>query len=171
MHPIFAERLGLVVGSTNVGTQKIDGITLETYGMVVAVFSMTNQAKRVKFFKETFLMANVSPDVILEMPFFTLSGANIDFPKRELWLRSYTIEKVLSTTKRVELVKKKKFAATALDSGHETFIIHIASLECSNQKDGIYSSYIAQIAALVANEAFTSISIKYSKFVDVFLRH
>ena len=84
MHPAFAERLGLVVQTTNIGTQKIDGTTLETYGMVVAAFSVTDQTNRVRFFEETFLVANVSPDVVLEMPFLTLSSANIDFPKREL---------------------------------------------------------------------------------------
>ena len=84
MHPAFAERLGLVVRTTNVGAQKIDGTTLETYEMVVAAFSVTDQANRVKFFEEIFLVANVSPDVVFGMPFLTLSGADVDFPKREL---------------------------------------------------------------------------------------
>ena len=99
MHPAFAERLGLVVRTTNVGAQKIDGTTLETYGMVVAAFSVIDQADRVRFFEETFLVANVSPDVVLGMPFLTLSGADVDFPKRELRWRSYTTEKALPTTK------------------------------------------------------------------------
>ena len=42
MHPAFAERLGFMVQATNVGAQKIDGTTLETYGMVVAAFSVTD---------------------------------------------------------------------------------------------------------------------------------
>ena len=84
MHPAFAERLGLVVRTTNVGAQKIDGTTFETYEMVVAAFSMTDQANRVRFFEETFLIANVSLDVVLEMPFLILSNADVDFPKREL---------------------------------------------------------------------------------------
>ena len=84
MHPAFAERLGLVVQTTNVGAQKINGTTLETYGMVVAAFSVTDQANRVRFFEETSLVANVSPNVVLGMPFLTLSSANINFPKKEL---------------------------------------------------------------------------------------
>ena len=84
MHPTFAKRLGLVIQTTNVGAQKIDGTTLETYGMVVAVFSITSQVNRVRFFEETFLVANVSPDMVLGIIFFTQSGANVDFPKREL---------------------------------------------------------------------------------------
>ena len=84
IHPAFAERLGLMMQATNVGTQKINGITLETYEIMVAVFSVTDQANRVKFFEETFLVTNISPDVVLGMPFLTLSYANIDFQKREL---------------------------------------------------------------------------------------
>ena len=84
MHPAFAERLGLVVRTTNVGAQKIDGTTLETYEMVVAAFSVTDQADRVRFFEETFLVANVSPDEVFGMPFLTLNGAHVNFSKREL---------------------------------------------------------------------------------------
>ena len=84
MHPVFAERLGLIVQTTNVGTKKIDGTILETYGMIVTVFSVTDQADRVRFFEKIFLIANVSLDVVLKMPFLTLSSADVDFLKREL---------------------------------------------------------------------------------------
>ena len=84
IHLIFAKRLGLVIQTTNVGAQKIDSTTLETYKMVVAAFSVTDQANRVRLFEETLLVANVSPDVVLGMPFLILSGADVDFLKREL---------------------------------------------------------------------------------------
>ena len=47
-------------------------------------------------------------------------------------------------------------------------MIHVASLESPSQEDDIHPSHKAQIAALVANEAPTSIPIKYSDFADVF---
>ena len=84
MHPAFAERLSLVMQATNVDAQKIDGSTLETYGMVVATFSVTDQADRVRFFEETFLVVNVSPDVVFGILLLTLRGADIDFLKKEL---------------------------------------------------------------------------------------
>ena len=71
--------------TTNVGAQKIDGTTLETYGMMVAVFLVIDQADRIRFFEETFLVVNVSPYMILGMLFFTLNDVDVDFPKRELW--------------------------------------------------------------------------------------
>ena len=138
----FAERLGLVVQTTNIGTQKINGTTFETYGMVVAVFSVTNQANKIKFFKETFLVANISPNVVLGMLFLTLSGADVNFPKRKLWWRSYIIEEVFPTTKRVELVGKKEFAAASFDPGYETFVVHVTSLKnpSSTQKGDVHLS-------------------------------
>ena len=95
---------------------------------------------------------------------------NVDFLKIELWWRSYTIEEALSTIKQVELVGKKEFAAAALDPGHETFVVHEASLESpsSTQKGDVHPFCRVQIAALVVNEAPNSISIKYSDFEDVF---
>ena len=168
MHPAFAKKLGLVMQTTNISAQKIDRTIFKTCAMVVAAFSVTNPANKVKFFEEIFLVTNISPDIFLGMFFFTLSGADIDFPKREFWWRSYTIEKAFLTTKQVELIRKKEFAAAALDLGHETFVIHIAFFDIHSQESNIHPSRRAQIAALVGNEAPTSISTEYFDFVDVF---
>ena len=71
--------------ATNVSAQKIDDTTLETYGMMVAAFSVTDQADKVRFFEKSFLVANVSPDMVLKMLFLTLSDADIDVLKKKLW--------------------------------------------------------------------------------------
>ena len=128
IHPTFAKQLGLPIRTIDVGAQKNDGITLDTHGMVVAAFSVVDKAIRVRFFEETFLVVNVSLEVVLGMPFLTLSGADVDFLGRELRWRTYTTDKALPTTRRVELVGKKEFAAAALDPEHKTYIVHVASL-------------------------------------------
>lgn len=51
---------------------------LDTYRMVVTAFSMINKANQIRFFKETFLVANISPEII------TLSGADVYFSVQEL---------------------------------------------------------------------------------------
>ena len=79
--------------------------------MVVAAFSVVDKANRVKFFKKTFLVADVSPKVVFEMLFFTLNGADVDFLGQELRWKTYTTKKALSTTRRIKLVDKKEFAA------------------------------------------------------------
>ena len=104
------------------------------------------------------------------MPFLILSGAVVDFPKKELQWRSYTIKKAFSTTKQVKLVRKKAFVAAAFDLVYETFVVHVACLKIpsSTQEVDVHPSYRPQIAALVTNKALTTIPTKYSNFADIF---
>ena len=44
VHPAFAKELGLPIRPTDMGAQKNDSTTLETYGMVVVAFSVENKA-------------------------------------------------------------------------------------------------------------------------------
>ena len=128
IHSAFAKKLHLPIRPINIEVQKIDGNMLDNYEMVVAAFLLKNKTNRVRFFEETFLVANVSPKVVLRMIFFTLSRADIDFSSRKLRWRTYTIEETLPTTRRVKLIGKKKFAAAILDPEHETYIVYIRSV-------------------------------------------
>ena len=58
---------------------------LNIYGMVVTAFLMINKTNQVKFFKETFLVANVSSEIVFKMSFLILNGADIDILDWELW--------------------------------------------------------------------------------------
>ena len=170
VHPSFVKQLGLSIRPTDVGAQKIDGTTLDTNGMVVAAFSVVDKANRVRFFEETFLVANVSPEVVLGMPFLTLSNADVDFSGRDLRWRTYTTEEALPTTRRVELVGKKEFAAAALDPEHETYVVHVASLSSAPLVASldVHPSRRPQISGLIAEEAPTKVPAEYSDFADVF---
>ncbi len=84
MSQAFAQQLDLKIRKINVGAQKIDGTTLETYGMVVSIFSVSDKDGRERFFKESFLLANVSPDIVLGIPFLIMNNANIDLQARDL---------------------------------------------------------------------------------------
>ncbi len=84
MSQAFVQQLGLKIRKTNIGAQKIDGTILETYGMVVFTFSVSDKDGRERFFEESFLLANVSPDIVLGMPFLTMSNANVDFQAQDL---------------------------------------------------------------------------------------
>ena len=44
IHPTFAKQLGFPIRPTDVEAQKIDGTTLDTYGLIVAVFSVEDKA-------------------------------------------------------------------------------------------------------------------------------
>ena len=184
IYPIFAKQLGLPIQSTDVGAQKIDGTTLDTHEMVVAAFSVVDKANQVRFFEETFLVANVGPEVVLGMPFLTLSGADVDFSGQELRSSTYTTEEALSTTRQVELVGKREFAAAALDPEYETYVVYVAFLDVypsrRSQISGliikealiasldVHPSRRPQISGLIAEEAPTKVSAEYSDLADVF---
>ena len=165
MTPGYALKLGLKVRPTDVGAQKIDGSTLETFGMVLASFQVEDTLGRARFFQETFLLADLSVEVVLGMPFLTLSNANIQFAQKELTWRSYTTAEALPTTKRVEIIDRKEFAKAALDEHVEAFVVHVTSLSLNSMS--IHPAREAQIASLVAEEV--KIPTEYSDFSDVFL--
>ncbi len=167
MSQAFAQQLGLKIRKTNVGTQKIDDTTLETYEMVVSTFSVLDKDGRERFFKESFLLADVRPDIVLEMPFLTMSNADVDFQARNLQWKFYTTEEVLPTTRRVELVGKKEFTVAALDLEHEAFVVHIAALSV-DLGDELHPSRRSQLVHLKADEAPTKVSSEYADFADIF---
>ena len=59
--------------------QKIDSITLDTYEIVVAIFSMIDKANYIKFFEITFLLANVNPKIVFGKTFFAFSSIDVNF--------------------------------------------------------------------------------------------
>lgn len=87
---IFTKELRLLIKPIGVRTQEIDGITLDTYRIVVATFLLTNKANQEKFFKEKFLVANVSLKVVFKIFFLTLNSINIDFLHWKLRWGNYT---------------------------------------------------------------------------------
>ena len=84
MTPTFAAKLGFSTQPTNDGAQKIDGSTLKIYGMTIAGFLIQNGLCKIRFFEETFLLADTSMEVVLRMPFLSLSNADEQFNTRNL---------------------------------------------------------------------------------------
>ena len=162
IHPNCAKQLGLPVRPIDVGTQKIDGTSLDTYRMVVAAFSVVDKVNWVRFFEKIFLIANVSLEVVIGMSFLTLSGANVDFLGWEFRWKTCTIKEALLTIRYIELVRKKEFAAATLDPKYETLVIHVTSLS------SIPLNAKPQISGLITKEVSTKISTEYSDFVDIF---
>ena len=70
---------------------------------------------------------------------------------------------------------KKKFATVVLDSGHEAYLIHVVSLSSTPLIASLGSTLLhvlsfqrLQISGLIAKEALTKVSNKYTHFADVF---
>ena len=111
--------------------------------MVIAGFQVEDKLGRVRFFQESFLLAETSMEVVLGMPFLTLSNSDIQFAAKELIWRSYNAAEALPTTKRAELIDKKEFAKAVLDEKSETFVVHVAALEASLAGMAIHPSRAA----------------------------
>ena len=83
--------------------------------MVIAGFQVQDKFGKTRFFQETFRIIDTSMEVVFKMPFLTFSKVKVDFVKRKLTWKAYTIAKVLLTTKKVQIIGLKEFAKTALD--------------------------------------------------------
>ena len=134
--------------------------------MVVAVITVVNKANQLRFFGETFLVANISPEIVLGMLFLILSNGDVDFLGQKLWWRMYTTEKALPTTKHVKLVGKEEFVAAVLKPEYKTYIVHV--LFFTSTLLDIYYSQISQISSSIAKNAFMKVLDKYTNFADVF---
>lgn len=84
--PVYIAKLGFIIRKVSVKAQNIDGMALETYGMVLASFLLQNSLGRVWFFEETFLLADTSMKVVLRMLFLSLNNVNVKIAE----LRKFT---------------------------------------------------------------------------------
>ena len=66
------------------------------------------------------------------------------------------------------MIRKKKFITIALDLKNKAFIVYIASI---SRDFNIYLFFIAQIAFLKADKILTSVSSKYTNFIDIFSKN
>ena len=76
MTPAYTTRLGLVIKTTNMNIKKIDGLLLKTYREGIVGFSLKYGLEKMRFFKETFLLAETSIEIVLEI-FFSFSAMQI----------------------------------------------------------------------------------------------
>ena len=174
VHLAFAKELRVPISLTDVGAQKINGNTLNIYRMIVVAFSVKNKADQVRFFEKNFLVTNISLEIVLGIPFFTLSGVDIDFLGRELRWRTYIIEEAFPTTRRVEIVGKKEFAAAALNLEYETYVVHVGLVSSdvlpssSSLEFDVHPFHRPQVFSLIAKKTPTKVPDEYSDFPDVF---
>ena len=99
MTPVYGAKLGLKVQKTDIGIQKVDDSTFDTFGMVLVDFKVEDKLGKTQFFQEIFLIANITLKVIFGMLFLTLSNANVQFVEKEFTWRFYSITETLPTTK------------------------------------------------------------------------
>lgn len=131
-------KLNLSIQKISLGAQKFNGIVLEIFDMLKTKLFIKGNLEKVWIFKKTFLLAKISMEIVLEMPFLFSSNADIQFDTKELIWRFYTVAKVLPTTSRVQLIVKREFAKTALDENSNTFMMYMAVLDENSNTFIIY---------------------------------
>ena len=166
MNPAFTQKLGLYIQKTNVGAQKIDGSTLETFEMVITNFQVEDKGNRPRFFQKTILVANTKFEMILGMLFLKISNTNVVFGKETLIWKFYATNKALSTTNQVQLVDPKKFVIAALDTDSKTFIIYVVIWK--QKKMPMYFKKQAQVRALLFDKTPTEVPAEYFDYSNVF---
>lgn len=164
MSSIFAKKLDIWVWKTEVGAQKINDSSLIMLKMVIKSFSIDDKANRPLFFEETFFIANISMDNTLRILFLIFSNIEINFLERKFNWGLYTIIEALSTTKQIELIRKKEFAATVFDPNNETFVIYIIFFNSTN----VHLSYKAQIVLLIQDNCLREVPSEYAYFTHIF---
>lgn len=163
MTPIYAAKLGFITKKTDVGVQKIDGLALVIYEMVITSFSVQDKLGKIRFFKKPFCQYTLAQRLVLGMLFLTPSNADLQFAEKKLEWRSFTTAEALPITKKVDLIDKRKFAAVALDENAETFVMYVAVLETMS----IHPTQKAQILLLLVDEAPIEVLSEYSDYADV----
>ena len=92
------------IQKTDVEAPKINGSSLNIFKIVITGFLIQDKLGKARFFQKIFLVADTRMDIVLRMPFFTLSNADIWFTEGELTWKAYTAIEVLPTTKRIQII-------------------------------------------------------------------
>lgn len=95
----YIEKLDFIPRSTNVSAQKIDSLPLKIYGMVTTGYLVYDKLDRPRFFEKTFLLVDISMEVVLEMSFLFLNNANLQFSAKKLIWSLYITVEALPTIK------------------------------------------------------------------------
>lgn len=140
---------------------------MKTYELTLAGFSVIDKLEQIRFFEKIFLFADISIRVVLIMSFVSLNNVYVYFDAKEFIWRTYTVSEVMFLTKEVELFDKHNFVKLVLNENYKTFFIHIATLKIPATML-IYPSQIAQIAALLWDNAPTKIPAKYANYANIF---
>lgn len=73
----YAAKLGFKLQKINIRVQKIDGSIFNTFKMVLNNFQIENKLGKAGFFRKTFLVADITLELILGILFLTFDNVDI----------------------------------------------------------------------------------------------
>ena len=120
INSVLARKLGFHIQKTNIRAQKIDSSAFKTFGMVIADFQGEDKFGRPRFFQKIFLGTDARFKMILGMFFLKIINADVSFGEGTLIWKSYITNKILLTTKIVQIVDLKVFIIAAFNMNSKT---------------------------------------------------
>lgn len=129
MIPAYMAQIGFIIRSTNVRALKINSSLLKIYEIVSARFLVQDKESRERFFDKTFLLADTSIEIVLDIPFLSFNKTDIDFELKALIQRKYSATKAFPIISQIQLIDKYKFARVILNENLVTFVMHVIVLE------------------------------------------
>lgn len=81
-----------------INAQKYDGNRLKIFRIMITSLSIDEKNKKSRFFEKAFLLADISIDIVFEIPLLTLSNVEIDFDNQNIKIR--VISQLLVTYQR-----------------------------------------------------------------------
>ena len=130
--------------------------------MVLAKLSLDDKLERTRWFEETFLIANVSHDVVLGMPFLKLGNPDVHFAEGSLTWRDYSVSTSLPTERRIELVEPETFAEDARDDKSACFVVQVAAI-----LDALDDARRVNLQAISTTEEI-KLPVEYADYEGVF---
>lgn len=166
MHFIYVTKLSFCTRKIDISTQKINKSYLNIFEIIIADCLVNNKLKRVQFFLEIFLLANICINVVLRISFLNFKMANIQFIEQKLIWSTYKTTMALSKRRQVNIINKRKFVKAAINVNNKIFIIYITAL-ANSVIMLIYFFRKAQVALLISTKTF----IEDSNFSNIFFSH
>lgn len=122
---------------------------MKIYGITIEGFKVQNKLGKARFFQKIFLVAYNNNELIFKMFFLNFSKIEINFAYKRFTWRTYIIAEAFSTTKKDQIINRKKFAKRVLDLDQKTFVIHVTTFTTLMP---IHLARKAQIVILIVDE-------------------
>lgn len=121
----FVLKLNFGVYYIDIRAPKIPGYISKTFKIVFASYQVKKKLGHIQYFQKTFLLNDISIEIMLKMTFLVFSSVKIPFVEKKITQQFYTLAKTFTTTKQVELINKNKFTKIALNQKSSIFMIYV----------------------------------------------
>ena len=127
---------------------------LKTYGVYFVRLEVPDENGVSRFFNESFLGVDLPWGISLGLPWFKLSGAEVNWAAGKIRPWQLSTQNLLPTMNRIEEIEPEELANDVVDEKNEAFVMFVRSFrDEKNDLDGIHIERRAQIgSALVEIE-------------------